>query len=75
MIAQRPQASLNRDVEVLGLEVFTSFLETERTRGKVIGGHSEQDWADTVRALTEAGVVKEGARPADYFTNDFIPNR
>jgi NitT/TauT family transport system substrate-binding protein len=74
MIAQRPQASLNREVEVLGLEVFRTFLDTERTRGKVIGWQSEEDWADTVRALREAGVIKEGARPADFFTNDFIPN-
>jgi NitT/TauT family transport system substrate-binding protein len=74
MIAQRPQASLNRDVEVLGLEVFRSFVDTERTRGKAIGWQSEDDWADTVRALREAGVIKEGGRPADFFTNDFVPN-
>jgi NitT/TauT family transport system substrate-binding protein len=74
MIAQRPQASLNRDVEVLGLEVFRSFLDTERTRGKAIGWQSEEDWADTVRALREAAVIKDAARPADFFTNDFVPN-
>jgi NitT/TauT family transport system substrate-binding protein len=75
IMAQRPQANLNRDVELLGLESFRPFLETERTRGRVPGWQSEEDWAETLRALVDAGVAKPESRAADFFTNEFIPNR
>jgi len=80
--AMRPMSSQRADAdlpdfegELAAIERYRDFLDTDRTRGKTIGWQSEDDWADTLRAMAEAGVVKAGARPADYFTNQFIPNR
>ncbi len=75
MIAQRPQANLDRETEIVGLENFRPFLETERTRGKVPGWQSEEDWAETLKALVDAGVARPESRPTDFFTNEFIPDR
>jgi NitT/TauT family transport system substrate-binding protein len=75
MVAQRPQANLSREVELLGVEAFRGFLDTERTPGRRIGWQSEEDWAETLRALVDAGLAKASSRPSDFFTNNFIPSR
>ncbi len=75
MLAQRPQASLEYEGEQRALEAYRDYLDTPRTQGKGLGWQSEEDWADALRAMADAGVVKADARPADYFTNEFIPTR
>ena len=75
MRAQRPQASLEYEGEQAALEAYRAYLDTARTQGKGLGWQSEEDWADALRAMADAGVVKADARPADFFTNEFIPSR
>ncbi len=76
MYARRADANLaDYEGELAGLEAYRDYLDTDRTRGKTIGWHSEEDWADMLRTMADAGVIKAAGKPTEYFTNDFIPNR
>jgi ABC-type nitrate/sulfonate/bicarbonate transport system substrate-binding protein len=76
MYNQRAQVNLpDFEGELAALENYRGYLDTERTRGRTIGWHSEEDWADAFRAMADAGVIKSSPRPTDYFTNQFVPNR
>jgi hypothetical protein len=46
--------------------------EADATKDKPIGIQAEADWAKTIHVMEDAGVLKKGSRPGDYFTNDFF---
>ncbi len=75
LIAQRPQAGIDREAELAALKALSTFLDSERTRGKVIGWQSEEDWADALQAMVVAGVARGSSQPGDFYTNDFVPAR
>jgi len=37
-----------------------------------IGWQSEADWAEMIKSMVEAGLLKTGFKPSDFFTNRFI---
>ncbi len=75
IIRNRSQVPLNAGVLKGQIENYKTFFYTEATKGKPIGIQSEQDWAETIKVMADAGLLKKGSRPTDYFTNDFIrPN-
>ena len=73
MVAQRPQASIEFEGERGALEAYRAYLDTERTRGRPLGWQAEEDWADALRGMVDAGVMKPSSRPSEFYTNDFIP--
>jgi len=73
VIAARPQAKLNLDLNLAQLEAYRPFLYTPATKGKPLGWQAEEDWRSTIALLVEIGLIKAGAKPSDYYTNQFVP--
>ena len=48
-------------------------MNTPHTVGKPIGWQSEADWAAAIKTMVEAGVIKPGHKPGDFYTNAFMP--
>jgi NitT/TauT family transport system substrate-binding protein len=72
IITNRSQLPLNADVLKGQIENYKAFFYTKATEGKPIGFQSTDDWAKTIKVLVDADLLKEGSRPEEYFTNDFI---
>ena len=70
----RPGAKFDRVYMKQQLEAFRPFLYTENTKGKPFGFQPPADWAKAIETMIEAGVVKPGSRPKDFYTNEFIPS-
>lgn len=72
IISQRPNAKLDKNVLIGQIQLTIDFFDTPNTKGKPIGFQSEEDWSKAVKSAEAAGVVKPGAAPSSYFTNEFI---
>jgi NitT/TauT family transport system substrate-binding protein len=76
MLKQRPQAGLPSRATLLAmLEEYRSFFHTPNTKGGPLGWQSEEDWAQALKVMGDAGVVRKGLRPADFYTNECIRAR
>ena len=69
----RPNAKLNPDVLKGQIRQYRPYFETANTKGKPIGWQSEDDWRETIASMEEAGLLKPGSKPSDYFTNRCVP--
>ena len=72
IISQRPEANLDRTILKSQLEMYRDYLHTPRTKGKVYGWQSEEDWADAIELMEATNLIEPGSKPSDYFTNEFI---
>jgi NitT/TauT family transport system substrate-binding protein len=72
IMKHRSQLPLNADVLKGQVEAYKPYFYSDATKDKPIGIQAEVDWAKTIRVMEDAGVLKKGSRPADYFTNDFL---
>ncbi len=72
MIAQRPDANLNRDVLREQIKLTIDYFNTPATEGKPIGWQAEEDWNAALKGMERAGVVKPGWKAGDYYTNDLV---
>ncbi len=72
MIAQRPDANLNRDVLREQIKLTIEYFNTPATEGKAIGWQAEEDWTAALKGMERAGVVKPGWKTGDYYTNDLV---
>ncbi|HLI11658.1 MAG TPA: ABC transporter substrate-binding protein [Alphaproteobacteria bacterium] len=73
IIKDRPNANLDPAIlkgQALG---YLKYFDTPNTRGKPIGWQSEKDWAAATELLIHAGLIKAGAKPTDFYTNEFLP--
>ncbi|WP_170216481.1 ABC transporter substrate-binding protein [Allostella humosa] len=68
----RPNAKLNPDILKGQIAAYRPYFDTPNTKGKPIGWQSEIDWKETIRSGEEAGLLKPGYKPADFFTNRFV---
>ncbi|MGQ3072964.1 MAG: ABC transporter substrate-binding protein [Ferrovibrionaceae bacterium] len=74
MIAQRPGANLNPQVLQGQIVAYKDFITTPATAGKPFGWQAETDWASALKAMVDAGIIKPGRPPAEFYTNDLLPN-
>ena len=63
---------LNAQILKDEIEGYRPFMDTENSRNLPFGAQSEVDWANTLRAMEAAEVIKTGSKPSDYFTNALI---
>jgi NitT/TauT family transport system substrate-binding protein len=74
IIHDRPDAQLDPKVLAGQINAYFGYFETPNTKGKPIGWQSDEDWAAAVKLLTDANVIKPGAKISDMYTNKFIPD-
>lgn len=72
IIAQRPDAKLDPDVLRQQIELTIAYFDTPATEGKPIGWQAAEDWEAALKGMEQAGIVKSGWKPGDYFTNDLV---
>ncbi len=72
IIKNRPQSSLNADILKAEIEAYKPYFYTDATKDKPIGIQAAADWANTIRVMEAADVIKKGSQPGDYFTNDYL---
>ena len=72
ILKQRPNAKLNPVVIRGQIDAYQPYFFTPNTKGMPFGWQSPKDWADGIRSMEEAGIIKAGHVPSDYFTNDLI---
>lgn len=71
-LRQRPAAKLDPVVLAGQLSAYRDFVDSPSTKGKPLGWQSEQDWIAAIKAMEEAGVIKPGRKPQEFFTNDLL---
>jgi NitT/TauT family transport system substrate-binding protein len=70
-LKHRPQAKLKPE-EVRGqIEAYRDYFYTESTKTKPIGWQSLEDWSAAIRSMQQANLLAAGARPRDFYTNEF----
>jgi NitT/TauT family transport system substrate-binding protein len=72
IMAARADKQLKTEVLKAQLVLSKDFLNTPNTQGKPNGWQSTDDWTLAIKSMTEAGLLKPGAKPDDFFTNDLI---
>jgi len=58
IVAQRPQAKLDRKVVRAQIDALRPFFDSPASKGQPIGVPMAQDWQVAVRTLTDAGLLK-----------------
>ncbi len=72
IVRSRPNAKLNPDILKGQIAAYRPYFDTPNTKGKPIGWQSEVDWQQTIRSGEEAGLLKPGYKPSDFYTNQFV---
>jgi NitT/TauT family transport system substrate-binding protein len=72
IVKQRPNEKLDPKVLKGQIQLYMPLFATPATKGKPIGWQAEEDWAAALKAMEDAGVIKPGSKPSDYYTNQFI---
>jgi NitT/TauT family transport system substrate-binding protein len=72
IVAQRPNAGISVAQHMETMGVSRPFFFSENTKTTPIGIQSTADWVDTLKVMETAKTIPAGAKPADYFTNDYI---
>ena len=71
-LQQRPDARLDPDIIKPQVELCLTLMDTPSTAGKPIGWQSQTDWQNCLATQLDAGVIKPGLNPDDFFTNGMI---
>jgi len=73
MAKQRPQAQIDEKIMVEQVKDYLDYFYSKNAgKDKPIGWQAEADWADAVKAMSEADVIKKSSKPSDFYTNQFI---
>lgn len=74
IMKQRPNSRLDADVLGAQIDAYKTFFESPTQKQLPIGRQSDADWTSTIHSLEQAGLVKPGHKPADYYTNAMLAN-
>lgn len=74
IMAARPNANLNPDVLRGQLEAYRPFFNSPTVKNAPIGRQYDSDWAAAIRSMENAGIIKSGHKPSDYYTNALLPS-
>jgi NitT/TauT family transport system substrate-binding protein len=72
IIAQRPQARLDRTVLRAQIDSLQGFLNTPAAKQLALGQIAISDWDDAVNTLTSAGLITPGTKGADYVEQGLV---
>mgnify|MGYP001604929142 CR=1 FL=1 len=74
IVAQRPNDRLDTKVMTGQLKNYMTLFNTPATKGKPIGWQSASDWKEAIADLKAADLIhNKTLKPADFYTNQFIP--
>lgn len=71
IVKQRASLRPDRESLIAQVKFYAGLLESPGTKGKPLGWQSEAEWQEALNIMASAGVVKQGLKPADMFTNKF----
>ncbi len=72
IIKQRPNGKFNPSVLRGQIDAYHAYFTTPNTVGRPYGWQSSIDWGNAIASLQEAGVLKPGHKPSDFFTNELV---
>ena len=72
IIAQRPDAKLDPDLLRGQIVAYRAFFETPATKGSKTGWQADSDWQSAIKSLEQAGAIKPGRKPSEYYTNELV---
>jgi NitT/TauT family transport system substrate-binding protein len=75
LLANRPQAKLDRTIVTQQLDSVLPFLVTPGTEGKPLLWQSPAEWQGAIAINEEAGAIRPGAKATDFYTNQFVPEK
>jgi NitT/TauT family transport system substrate-binding protein len=67
IIAQRPQARLDKKVLRGQMDILNSFFTSPSSAAEPIGVPINADWVSAVKTLTDAGLLKAGRDPKEFY--------
>jgi NitT/TauT family transport system substrate-binding protein len=72
ILSQRPNAGFTVAQMVECMAVSRPFFFSDNTKDTPVGIQNAADWSATLKIMETAKVIPAGAKPADYFTNDYV---
>ena len=74
IVARRPNANLNPEVLSGQITAYRPFFDSPTNKALPIGLQSDPDWADAIKSMEVAGLLKPGHKPSDFYTNALLGN-
>ncbi|WP_237717154.1 ABC transporter substrate-binding protein [Cupriavidus basilensis] len=74
ILAQRPNAKLDPQILLAQIQAYRAFFDSPTQKSLPIGKQSDADWAAAIQSMEQAGMIKPGRKPADYYTNAMLAN-
>lgn len=71
IVAQRPQAKLDKKVLRGQIDALKVHMTSPNSGGQPIGVHMEKDWAEAVKTLVSANVIKT-ADPKSFYEPNYV---
>ena len=71
----RPATPLTERMLIDQTEAYRGSFSTEATRDLPLCEQSDADWLATIATMEQAGLLAPGAKPADFYTNDYVDPR
>jgi NitT/TauT family transport system substrate-binding protein len=75
MMAQRSNDKLDPVILKDQVTLYKPLLYTEATKDKKIGWQSEQDWQNAVATMEKVGLLPDGSKTSDFYTNAFVSEK
>lgn len=72
IMSQRPDAKLDPDLLRGQIVAYRAFFDTDNTKGKRFGWQSDADWLAAIKSMEQAGVIKPGRKPTEFYTNALV---
>jgi NitT/TauT family transport system substrate-binding protein len=72
IVAQRPQARLDKKVLRGQIDALKDFMSSPATAGLPMGTTVAAEWSAAIKTLSAAGLIKDSHSPAEYFEPDMI---
>lgn len=72
IIAQNPNAKLNRAVLLGQIEAYEPYFTSPATEGKPYGWQAPEDWKSAFETYQAAGLIERATSGEDYYTNEIV---
>lgn len=72
IVAQRPQAKLDRAVVRGQIDALKSFFRLPASQGTRLGAPVPADFVEALKTLRDAGLVKAATSPADFYVTGLV---
>ncbi|WP_231401607.1 ABC transporter substrate-binding protein [Cupriavidus sp. WS] len=72
--AQRPNVKLDPQILQAQIRAYRPFFDSPTQKSLPFGRQDDADWAAAIRSMEQAGMIKPGHKPADYYTNAMLAN-